>query len=149
MNNEVEGAREQMLIDGKAKKYDCVLSDLLYIEISSINRTEDGQVDIVFINRDNNQLIRCNFNTYVLAKFYDEMYEYESFIPATGSGTTGGYLQKYGTVLVYENSPYCSQEKLGSLFDAAQGLPTHYHFVTGDDIIEILSFDKPRFEYLD
>ena len=134
-----------MSFDGKPIKYECVLTDKWYAEVLGITRCKGGDLEMqfTFYSDDEKQIIKCTFASYVLVKFYEEMYEYESYIPPV-EGDEGGYLKRFGAVLVYENSPYYSDDLMGSFF-GDEKLPTHYHIVTGDDIIDVLSYDEPVF----
>ena len=135
-----------MAFNGKPRKYECLLSDKLYAEVLGMTRHKGGDLELQFISYSDGeeQIIKCTFASYVLIKFYEEMCEYESFIPHV-KGDKGGYLQRFGAVLVYENSPYYANDVMGSFFSDGK-LPTHYHIVTGDDIIDVLSYDEPTFE---
>ena len=135
-----------MSFDGKPKKYECLLSEKLHAEVLEITRRKGGDLQLQFISYSDGeeQIIKCTFASYVLVKFYEEMYEYESYVPHV-EGNKGGYLQSFGAVLVYENSPYYANDVMGSFF-SDEKLPTHYHIVTGDDIIDVLSYNEPAFE---
>jgi len=92
--------------------------------------------------------VKCKFNTYVYMNSVDEFYDANDVEYSNISREKEENIQgKFGPVVVYEESPWIDKED--RILDFDEPLPKHYLFITSDDIIEIISHDKPFFTIVD
>jgi len=138
------------------KSVDCVLTKERWVNLEYflVNNYDQGSIEMSFIMDDNlstelsGKTVKCKFNTYVLMKSIDEFYDANDVECSNISKEKEENIQgKFGPIVVYEESPWI--DKGGRILDFDEPLPKHYLFITSDDIIEIISHDKPVFTVLD